>query len=82
MTSESPDPTEPTPAGPDWAAPAELERLPYGSWPSVIRVDDLVASVVRLGEPWIDGDDVYWIEGRADEAGRSVLVRHAADGTT
>jgi dipeptidyl aminopeptidase/acylaminoacyl peptidase len=82
MTSETPDPAEPTPAGPDWAAPAELERLPYGSWPSVIGVDDLVASVVRLGEPWIDGDDVYWIEGRADEAGRSVLVRHAADGTT
>ncbi len=81
MTTEPTGSPEPTPAGPDWAAP-QPERLPFGSWPSIIRIDDLVASTVRLGEPWIDGDDVYWIEGRPDEAGRSVLVRHAADGTT
>ena len=31
--------------------------------------------VVRLSEPWVDGDDVYWLEGRPAEAGRSVLVR-------
>jgi dipeptidyl aminopeptidase/acylaminoacyl peptidase len=55
---------------------------PYGSWRSPIRIDDLVTEVVRLGEPWIDGDDVYWIEGRPAEGGRSVLVRHAIDGTT
>ena len=26
----------------------------------------------RLGEPWIDGDDVYWLEGRPAEGGRRV----------
>ncbi len=55
---------------------------PFGSWPSPIRVDDLVADVVRLAEPWVDGDDVYWIEGRPAEAGRRVLVRASRDGTT
>ena len=56
--------------------------LPYGSWPSPIRLDDLVGGVVRLSDPWVDGDDVYWIEGRPAEAGRSVLVHRASDGTT
>ncbi len=55
---------------------------PFGSWASPIRVDDLVADVVWLAEPWIDGDDVYWIEGRPAEAGRRVLVRASRDGTT
>lgn len=56
--------------------------LPYGSWPSPIRVDDLLVDRVHLGQPWLDGDDAYWVEGRPAEGGRSVLVRHAADGTT
>jgi dipeptidyl aminopeptidase/acylaminoacyl peptidase len=56
--------------------------LPFGSWPSPIRIDDLVGDVVRLSEPWIDGDDVYWIESRPAEDGRSVLVRHRGDGST
>ena len=56
--------------------------LPYGSWPSPIQLDDLVGGVVRLSDPWVDGDDVYWIEGRPAEAGRSVLVHRASDGTT
>jgi dipeptidyl aminopeptidase/acylaminoacyl peptidase len=56
--------------------------LPYGSWPSPIRIDDIVGDLVRLSEPWIDGDDTYWVEGRPAEAGRSVLVRHGADGST
>lgn len=56
--------------------------LPYGSWPSPIQLDDLVGGSVRLSDPWVDGDDVYWIEGRPAEAGRSVLVHRASDGTT
>ena len=58
------------------------EPRPYGSWLSPIRIEDLVEDVVELSEPWIDGDDIYWIEGRPAEAGRSVLVRYAADGST
>ncbi len=64
--------------------PVEAGRitLPYGSWPSPIQLDDLVGGTVRLSDPWVDGDDVYWIEGRPAEAGRSVLVHRASDGTT
>jgi dipeptidyl aminopeptidase/acylaminoacyl peptidase len=56
--------------------------LPYGSWPSPIQIDDLIGDTVRLSDPWIDGDEIYWIEGRPAEAGRSVLVNRSPDGTT
>jgi len=36
---------------------------------------------LRLGAPSVDGDDVYWIEGRPDEGGRQVLVRWRAGET-
>lgn len=55
---------------------------PYGAWRSSIRIDDVVGDVIMLGEPWVDGDDVFWVEGRPSEAGRRVLVRAAADGST
>ena len=46
------------------AEPDEQPRLPYGSWPSPIRIEDLLGDTVRLSEPWIDGDEIYWIESR------------------
>jgi len=55
---------------------------PYGAWSSPIRIDDVVGDVVVLAEPWVDGDDVFWIEGRPTEGGRRVLVRASADGST
>jgi dipeptidyl aminopeptidase/acylaminoacyl peptidase len=55
---------------------------PYGAWPSSVRVEDMVVETVRLTEPWVDGDDVYWIEVRPAEAGRGVLIRRSPDGTT
>jgi dipeptidyl aminopeptidase/acylaminoacyl peptidase len=54
----------------------------YGAWESPLGVEDLVTDTVRLAEPWVDADETYWIEGRPTEAGRGVLVRRAADGTT
>ncbi len=68
--------------GPGDTEPDDRPHLPYGSWPSPIRIEDLLGDTVRLGEPWIDGDEIYWIESRPAEAGRSVLVRRGADGTT
>ena len=35
---------------------------------------------LRLGGVRIDGDDVYWLEGRPAEGGRTVLVRRTPDG--
>src|SRR5262249_7958473 len=58
----------------------KIGRLVSGSSP--ITADAVVAESISLSEPRIDGDDIYWIEGRALEKGRSVLVVRAADGTT
>ena len=66
----------------DGSTPGGAAVLPYGSWPSPIRIDDLVGEVVRLSDPWVDGDDAYWIEGRPVEGGRSVIVRRTPDGGT
>lgn len=51
-----------------------------GSWPSPITLDHLVENVVRLGEPSVDGDRVFWIETRPNEGGRSVLVGNRSGG--
>jgi dipeptidyl aminopeptidase/acylaminoacyl peptidase len=55
---------------------------PYGAWRSPIRIDDVVGDVITLAEPWVDGDDVFWVEGRPAEDGRRVLVRAGLDGST
>lgn len=60
----------------------EAVPAPYGSWASSISLDLVSGSVVALSEPWIDGDDVYWLEGRAAEGGRRTLLRHGPDGIT
>ncbi len=54
--------------------------MPYGSWPSSITVSDLTSASIGLAEPWLDGDDAYWLEGRPTESGRRVLVRQGPDG--
>ena len=54
---------------------ADRRMLPYGSWPSPISVDMAVAGNLALREPRLDGDDVYWTEGRPQEQGRQAIVR-------
>ena len=71
-----------SPEPPEAADAAGATVAPFGSWVSPIRAEDLVADIVRLAEPWLDGDDVYWLEGRPSEGGRRVLVRRSSDGTT
>ena len=61
---------------------AETQIAPYGSWKSPITADLIVASTIGLGQIALDGQDVYWIEGRPTEAGRSVIVRRTPDGKT
>src|SRR5215213_5722824 len=55
---------------------------PYGTWKSPITSDLIVTGSVGLSQPSIDGKDVYWIEMRPSEGGRSVIVRRSADGQT
>jgi dipeptidyl aminopeptidase/acylaminoacyl peptidase len=53
------------------------ETLPYGSWPSPITAASLVEQAVALGQVEVDGDRVYWLEGRPTEGGRQVVVTWA-----
>jgi len=55
---------------------------PYGSWKSLITPDLITSTSIRLSMVELDGHDTYWIEGRASEGGRNVIMRCAADGTT
>jgi dipeptidyl aminopeptidase/acylaminoacyl peptidase len=54
--------------------------LSYGSWSSTITAELAAAGVIRLSAVAIDGDDVYWLEGRPAEEGRNVIVRRTAMG--
>ena len=60
----------------------EQHVAPYGSWKSPITSDLVAAETIDLGEIHLVGDDVYWVEMRAAEQGRSVVMRRTADGKT
>ncbi len=70
--------TEPT-AGDAGRVPT---TAPYGSWHSPIGVELVAGAAVSISEPWPDGDNVYWLESRAAQAGRQTLLRRGADGGT
>ena len=59
----------------------DIAAAPYGSWRSSIPIELLVSGVVRLAEPSLDGDDIYWLEGRPKEGGRQALVHRLAAGS-
>jgi dipeptidyl aminopeptidase/acylaminoacyl peptidase len=48
---------------------------PYGTWPSPLSAATIAAGTTRLGDLRVDGEDVFWVEGRAHEGGRQVVVR-------
>jgi dipeptidyl aminopeptidase/acylaminoacyl peptidase len=51
--------------------------LPCGSWPSPLTVEQAAGAQKRYLQPRVSGDAIYWLEGRPEEGGRTVLVRHA-----
>ena len=54
---------------------------PYGSWKSPVTSDLVSSSVIRLDRQIeVDGKDIFWVEMRPEEAGRSVIVRRSPDG--
>ncbi len=55
---------------------------PYGSWKSPFSADVVASGAVQFGQIVLDGDIPYWIEERAPEEGRNVIVRVAPDGST
>jgi len=60
---------------------ATAKIAPYGSWKSPITSDLIVAQATMLSDVRLDRGDVYWLEGRPQELGRSVIVRAGPDGT-
>ncbi len=58
----------------------EKKIAPYGSWKSPITSDLIVAEATRLGQIILDGDDIYWEEGRPSEGGRVALVKSGKGG--
>lgn len=46
-----------------------------GSWVSPLGAARIAAGNLRLMQPRIAGDCVYWVESRPAENGRGVLVR-------
>ena len=49
----------------------------YGAWPSPLTAARVTAGALRLDQIQLDGSDLYWLEGRAAEGGRGVIVRAA-----
>ena len=54
----------------------------YGTWSSPISAEMVARAGVRLSAPWLEDGVAWWLEGRAAEAGRVVLVRRDPDGKT
>src|SRR3979411_1086982 len=57
------------------------ETAPYGSWRSPISTEVVLSGALRLGHIGLDGDSLYWVEGRPAEQGRQALVRRDPDGS-
>lgn len=54
---------------------------PFGTWASPITPESLTAAQVGLGPVAIDHGEIYWLESRPEEGGRTVVVRLRADGS-
>jgi dipeptidyl aminopeptidase/acylaminoacyl peptidase len=50
------------------------QQAPCGTWTSPITAPVVAAGATPLASLMLDGADLYWLEGRASEAGRSTLV--------
>jgi dipeptidyl aminopeptidase/acylaminoacyl peptidase len=59
-----------------------VDVRPFGSWPSPITPELLVAGASQPTDVWVEGGTVWWSETRPSEAGRIQLVRRDPDGTT
>ena len=56
-------------------------RRPYGSWPSPIAAELLVAGASQLTDVWAEAGVTWWSQTRPDEGGRTQIVRRDPDGT-
>ena len=55
------------------------QQAPCGAWTSPITAAVVAAGATPLASLVLDGASLYWLEGRASEAGRSTLVGTAGE---
>ena len=53
---------------------------PYGAWPSAITAESVVSGVVGFSELKSHSGELYWLESRPEEAGRTVLIKRDRSG--
>ena len=58
---------------------AKPQTAPFGSWKSPLTSELIVSEAIKLGQLCLDGQDVYWVEGRPTDGGRNVIVRRSPD---
>jgi len=56
------------------------QLAPYGSWESPLNAEIMAKASNRLGHLCVDQSEIYWLESRAKEQGRCVLIRCDAKG--
>ncbi len=49
----------------------------YGSWKSPITSDLIVSKTIGIESIVVNNDDIYWLEKRPQEKGRSLIVRYS-----
>jgi len=54
--------------------------VPFGEWPSPIAAADVARGRLRLSFPTVISGEVWWQEGRPEEAGRVTVVHRSAGG--
>ena len=58
-----------------------VAHAPYGSWPSPIPAELLVAGAARPTDVFAEGGLTWWSQSRPSEGGREQLVRRDGDGS-
>ena len=58
----------------------EPDVAPYGTWNSPISAGMVASGALRLSRVVLDADDIYWLEARPAEGGRSVVVKRDPSG--
>lgn len=56
------------------------KAIPFGAWPSPITAEMLTGGQIHISEPRFSGTDLFWLESRPRERGRTAIVRRDAAG--
>ncbi|PCI70763.1 MAG: peptidase [Gammaproteobacteria bacterium] len=57
-----------------------VQTKAYGSWSSPLSAKILAQKSIRYGHMCVDSGNVYWLESRASENGRGVIVKRSCSG--